>query len=113
MVAIGLVSLLACTTDPAISDSQAGGSGGSGGSCGSGGQGGKPDFMPPAGGAGGGGTGGTGAVGPSPSEFTPVEVGGWKRGDPLLPGMTDPGLVGDGKTCNMIVGVVRDFRVRP
>jgi fibro-slime domain-containing protein len=103
MVAIGLVSVLACNTDPAISENQTDAS--------AGGQGGthRPDFMPPAhGGSGAGGTGGSAPIGPSPSEFTPVEVGGFKRGDP--PGGMDPGLGGDGKGCDMIVGVVRDFR---
>jgi fibro-slime domain-containing protein len=95
---------LACTTDPSIS--------GAGGA--TGGQDGArpPDFTPPdrrdGGGAGGAGGGGAPA-GPNPAEFTRVEVGGYKLGEPLTAG-TEPALDHGGKGCELIVGVVRDFQ---
>jgi fibro-slime domain-containing protein len=100
----GLVG--SCNTNPNISGSTKAGSGGAGG------QGGLPDFTPPPrGGAGGqGGAGGAGLIGPDPSTFTAVEVGSFKLGDPLGAGTPDPSVGGDGKGCNMIVGVVRDFQ---
>jgi fibro-slime domain-containing protein len=99
--ALGLISLLACNTDPAISNTQSG----TDGAGASDHDGGAPNFMP----RGASGQDG-GASSPSPADFTLVEVGGFKLGDPLTPGMTDPGLAGDGKGCNTILGVVRDFR---
>jgi fibro-slime domain-containing protein len=106
--AVWLATTLACNTDPAISGSKPG----VGGSDGTGGQAGAPPFTPPPrGGASGvGGTGGGASLGPSPNEFTRVEVGGWKLGGPLTGGTMDPGLGTDGKGCDLIVGVVRDFR---
>jgi fibro-slime domain-containing protein len=67
---------------------------------------------PPRGGATGntGGAGGSGPVGPSPAEFTRVEVGGFKLGAPLNGMTADPGLGNDGKGCDLIVGVARDFQ---
>jgi fibro-slime domain-containing protein len=98
------LALFACNPDPVLTATPGGGGGG-----GSGGQGGgkPPTFMP--GGASGGGMGGMGPVGPSPSEFTPVEVGGFKLGDPLGATTKDPALSSD-MGCNLIVGVVRDFQ---
>jgi fibro-slime domain-containing protein len=63
----------------------------------------------PGGASGSGGMGGMGPVGPSPAEFTPVDVGGFKLGDPLNGATKDPALSSD-MGCNLIVGVVRDFQ---
>jgi fibro-slime domain-containing protein len=103
------LAVLACNPDPIITGQPGGGGSGSGGS-GAGGQGGRPpNFMPGGTSGGGGGAGGMGPVGPSPAEFTPVEVGGFKLGDPLNGTTPDPGL-SSGMGCNLIVGVVRDFQ---
>ncbi|HXU82939.1 MAG TPA: fibro-slime domain-containing protein [Polyangia bacterium] len=104
--AICLASLLACNPDPIITGSKPGGGAGGNGSGGA-----TPNFMPPprGGAPGGGGSGGMGPVGPSPSEFTPVDVGGFKLGDPLTGATKDPALSSD-MGCNLIVGVVRDFQ---
>jgi fibro-slime domain-containing protein len=96
------LALVACNPTPIITGGEAGkGSGGQGGK-------GAPNFMPPAQG-GAGGAGGAGPVGPSPAEFTPVEVGGFKLGEPLTPMTKDPALASD-SGCNLIVGVLRDFQ---
>jgi fibro-slime domain-containing protein len=47
---------------------------------------------------------------PSPGDFTKADVGGYKLGDPIG---KDPGSVsvpGGSNGCNIIVGVVRDFK---
>jgi fibro-slime domain-containing protein len=51
-----------------------------------------------------------GIPGPSPAEFTPADVGGYKLGTPIGAGTVDPGLMSDASGCNQIVGVVRDFQ---
>jgi len=86
----------ACNPDPIITGNPGGNAG-------------APGFMPPAAG-GAGGAGGGRPIGPSPAEFTQVEVGGYKLGDPLTPMTKDPGLASDGTGCNLIVGVLRDFQ---
>src|SRR4051812_2526878 len=54
---------------------------------------------------------GWGAPTPLPSDFTAAEVGGYKLGMPVPPdGGSDGGLPGTDRGCDMIVGVVRDFR---
>ena len=101
-----LFALGGCNPDPVLTATGGGGKSGSG----SGGQGGRaPNFMPGSGG-GASGAGGACPVGPSPAEFTPVEVGGFKLGEPLTPMTKDPALGTDGTGCNLIVGVLRDFQ---
>jgi fibro-slime domain-containing protein len=110
---IGLLSsLLACNTNPAIVGDGTGGNGAGGSHVDTGGSGGHPDIMPPPNGGAGGtaAAGGSGGGGPSPAEFSHVERGGFKLGDPLTSGTSEPGLGGGDKGCNLIVGVVRDFR---
>jgi fibro-slime domain-containing protein len=52
-----------------------------------------------------------GPTGPSPAEFTPADIGGYKLDKPLTGATADPGLVGDATGgCNQIVGVARDFQ---
>jgi fibro-slime domain-containing protein len=51
---------------------------------------------------------------PAPSDFTMTDVGGYKLGDPIgkdSPVVSIPG--GSGGGCNIIVGVVRDFKGKP
>ena len=96
-----LLALAACNPDPIITGAAGMTGTGTGGKGGVG-------FMPPAAG-GAGGAGGNRPVGPSPADFTAVEVGGYKLGDPLTPMTRDPELASD-SGCNLIVGVLRDFQ---
>jgi fibro-slime domain-containing protein len=119
-----LVALASCTPDPTITGTKpgaptggaSGGTGGpsGGGTGGRGGSGGSPvpDFPPlPPPGTGGVVTADAGPTGPSPAEFTPADVGGYKLGAPLTGAASDPGASGsDVAGCNQIVGVLRDFR---
>jgi len=93
-------------TAAATPDPVAGGSGGSGGPPASGGGGVMINVPPPQNMA------GTDAS-HAPimlTDVTPTEVGGYKRGDEILPGSTAmPGTVDDNDGCGVIVGVVRDF----
>jgi fibro-slime domain-containing protein len=104
---VGLVCL-SCTPDPGINRS---GTGGSPPRTGSGGTGPAPTFppLPPSGPPAPTGTGGAPA-GPSPAEFTPADIGGYKLGPPLMGNGPDPGMAVDPKGCNMLMGVVRDFQ---
>jgi fibro-slime domain-containing protein len=44
------------------------------------------------------------------TDLTPTEVGGYERGDEIVPGAAAvPGTVDDNDGCGVIVGVVRDF----
>jgi fibro-slime domain-containing protein len=110
---------VACTTNSGISavtggssGSAAGGSGGSGGtSSGTGGSAGTGAPMPlPGGGAGGaGGSAGSGAMPPDLNGYTPANIGAYKLGPPVTVDM--PGVANnDGKTCDALTAVVRDFR---
>jgi fibro-slime domain-containing protein len=117
LTAIGLLVALGCTTDPGISASTGGSGGpsastGGRGGAGTGGRGGSGGSMtgmepePPASG----GAGGSAGSGPSPiTDFTKADVGGWKLGGPLASDNPNTGLP-EGKTCNALVGVVRDFK---
>src|SRR4051812_42561504 len=83
--------------------------GGSGGSSSGGKGGGKPPEPIPSGG--GGGTDATGGAGGSTvplTGFTPGQVGGYKLGPELTTDMQASG--NDGKTCDALVAVVRDFK---
>jgi fibro-slime domain-containing protein len=51
-------------------------------------------------------------VGPLPQDFTATEVGGYKLGPPVGANGSQTGLEGK-PNCNMIVGVVRDFKPYP
>src|SRR5439155_12946538 len=51
-------------------------------------------------------------VGPLPQDFTPTEVGGYKLGAAIGANGSQTGLEGK-PNCNMIVGVVRDFKPYP
>jgi fibro-slime domain-containing protein len=67
---------------------------------------GKPPVAPPNGGANGqGGEGGMAITG-----FTPADVGGWKLGPEVKVEVPPTGLSNEGKTCDALVAVVRDFR---
>jgi fibro-slime domain-containing protein len=57
-----------------------------------------------------GGAGGAGGDGTAPiTDFTKADVGGWKLGGPLASDNPATGLP-EGKACNALVGVVRDFK---
>jgi len=105
-----LLGAWACDTSPGISG--AGGEGGGAeagkGGAASGGAGGmgKPPMPPSNAGAGGGG----GAGGAPITGFTPADVGGWKLGDPVMGEVPPTGIGNDGKTCDALVAVVRDFK---
>ncbi|HXU83258.1 MAG TPA: fibro-slime domain-containing protein, partial [Polyangia bacterium] len=77
----------------------------SGGSGGSGGMTGKPPMPPPNGGANGGGAGGMPITG-----FTPADIGGWKLGPEVMGEVPPTGVSNEGKTCDALVAVVRDFK---
>ena len=110
-LAVCLLGSGGCTTDPGISGAGGeggGASGGQGGAKATGGSGGmgKPPVPPPNGGAGGG-----AGSGPAPiTGFTPAEVGGWKLGVPVMGEVPPTGIENDGKTCDALVAVVRDFK---
>lgn len=111
--ALWVTTVLACSANPTVSDRRPGVTGGAVGAQANGGEGGKPPpFAPPlrGGSSGGGGAGGSPAALPPPGDFTKTEVGGYKLGDPVTGGGAEPGLGNDGKGCNVILGVVRDFR---
>jgi len=107
------LSLLgACATSPRIE-----GAGGDGGSNNAGGTGGKMSN----GGAGGmgkppaplgmGGAGGDGGSGGMPiTGFTPAVTGGWKLGPEVMGEVPPTGVSNEGKTCDALVAVVRDFK---
>jgi fibro-slime domain-containing protein len=111
-----LAALLGCSPNPAVVPTGAGGAPTGGVPPGGGGAGGGgslvPNFppLPPSGSATAGARGDGGPSGPSPNEFTPADVGGYKLGPLLTGGAADPGLMGDASGCNQIVGVARDFQ---
>jgi fibro-slime domain-containing protein len=92
------------------SGTTSGGSGGAagGGSGGSGGTMGKPPMPPANGGAGGDNGGGSGGM--PITGFTPADVGGWKLGPPVAGEIPPTGVSNDGKSCDALVAVVRDFK---
>jgi fibro-slime domain-containing protein len=113
------VTLAGCTSDPtgsslgdtagttAAPTAGAGGSNGNGGSPASNGSGGLQIEVPPPGNEAG---TSTGHVPITLTDVTQTEVGGYKRGDEILPGGTAvPGTVEDNDGCDVIVGIVRDF----
>jgi fibro-slime domain-containing protein len=110
-----LVVCLACTTNPGITGAGGDGGGGGaaagqgGGAAGAGGSGGmgKPPMPPSTAGAPG--VGGTGGAHPI-TGFTPADVGGWKLGDPVSGEVPPTGVANEGKTCDALVAVVRDFK---
>jgi fibro-slime domain-containing protein len=112
---VWLLSVVGCSADPAISTTKPGSSpGGAPAPSGQGGSGGSPvpnfNPLPPAGSTPSVSGRDGGPTGPSPAEFTPADVGGYKLGTPIMGTSADPGLVGDPSGCNQIVGVVRDFQ---
>jgi fibro-slime domain-containing protein len=114
-LALLLLAASACS-EPRISgaggeggaSSQAG-SGGSGGRAGGGAGGmGKPPMPPANGGAGGDPGGGTGGM--PITGFTPADTGGWKLGPPVTAEVPPTGVSNEGKSCDALVAVVRDFK---
>jgi fibro-slime domain-containing protein len=77
--------------------------GGSGGVVGK-----PPSALPPAGGAGGENTGGSGGM--PITGFTPADVGGWKLGPEVMGEVPPTGVANEGKSCDAMVAVVRDFK---
>jgi fibro-slime domain-containing protein len=120
VIAFLLLSVVGCNTAPGVTQAtgggggtSTGGSGGSGGRGGAGGTGGmgRPPMPPPAGTGGAGGAGGAGGMSPPITGFTAADIGGWKLG-PEVQGGDDTGVGpgGEGRDCNALVGVVRDFK---
>jgi fibro-slime domain-containing protein len=58
-----------------------------------------------------GGNGGDGGSGGMPiTGFTPADVGGWKLGPEVMGEVPPTGVSNEGKTCDALVAVVRDFK---
>jgi fibro-slime domain-containing protein len=113
---LGLLLAAGCNADPGISGvgGNAGGASGgnTAGTSGGGGKGGmtgkEPD--PPATGGFGGDSGMGGSGGMAITGFTPADVGGWKLGPSVMGEVPPTGIANDGKTCDALVAVVRDFK---
>jgi fibro-slime domain-containing protein len=54
--------------------------------------------------------GGPGQMIPIPTDFTPVDIGGFKLGAPIDPAGAAPAIDSPADGCYKVVGVVRDFR---
>lgn len=110
----GAVLLLGCVATAGTGTTGNGQGGGSGDGAVNAGSGGGPESGPSddAGSTGGGDTG----IGPSdgalmaPVGFTMTEAGGYKLGDPVTTNTASAAGATNGRTCNSIVGVVRDFK---
>jgi fibro-slime domain-containing protein len=115
------IALCACSADP--TSSSVGGGGGAG----------TPAMQPPNGGTGSAGASSNGSAGlmisvpivagtaGTDSGSTPImltgvtktELGGYKRGEAIVPGMTNTGVNVEGNDgCGVLVGVVRDFNTK-
>jgi len=69
---------------------------------------GKPPMPVPNGGAGGG--PGDADGGMPITGFTPADIGGWKLGPPVTAEVPPTGISNEGKSCDALVAVVRDFK---
>lgn len=102
------------TGTPAAGGTEAfAGAAGRGGTSAAGGSAGSPVIPVPMAGASTAGDGGTAGalVERLPPDFTGTDVGGFKLGDPVMPGGTPP--VNEGRCNNLLTGIVRDFRGMP
>jgi fibro-slime domain-containing protein len=105
-----VLSIVGACSSPRIEgvggDGGSNGGGAGGKSGGTGGSMGKPPTPPANGGAGGaGGSGGMPITG-----FTPADTGGWKLGPEAMGEVPPTGVSNEGKSCDALVAVVRDFK---
>lgn len=109
--AILAAALLAGCGGDGGTSSNAGGSGQGGGNGGSGAAESGAGGMLFGGNGGGGATGGSTGVVPPDADFVPGEFGAYALGVPIgSDGIGDTGVTDNGDGCNILVGVVRDFK---